>query len=263
MVLPAKLKEARDIFKRLFQKNKYERLIADYEALAAQHPEDMRIRVKIAETYLKCKNIDHALAIYQEIASHYESKNFTLKAVAIYKNMLKLDPTQVEINVKLAELFRKLEMIPEATNQYRIILQHFTQQKETAKQLDTALTLVSIDPSNSNRRKLAEIYQAQGIIKEAIAQYEILAQNYLQEKKYDELLRVYEILLAHNPKNHPMIKDVCILYLRRQEPDNAIRTLERYKVDLDPAFSTLTEKAKLMKKALRGAKPPAAAPTAA
>lgn len=249
--LATQKKKIKELASRLFQKNKYERILVDYLALAEEHPNDMRIRLKIAETYFQSKDIANAIAAYRQVADHYEKENFILKAVAIYKNILKLDPTLVEINMKLAELYKKLNMLPDCVNQYRIVMETHATLGEKEKVIETCRQLVEIDPSVSNRRKLAEIYHTHGLTKEAVEQYEILAHEFRKNKQYDNLLRIYELILPHKPQSRSLIKDVCILYLRRQEPDNAVRTMERYKVDTEPEFTNIYEKAQQMKEALR------------
>lgn len=241
----------KEFFARLFQKNKYEKILHDYEELSDTRPGDMRLKIKMAETYFKAKEIKKAVEVYDFVANHYVRENFILKAVAIYKNILKLDPALVEINIKLAELYLKLDMKVDAINQYRIVMQVYADKKDRDNLLDICHKMIELDSSPQNYRKLAEFYQAYGMTKEALEQYQYLAKIYRENKNYDDLLHVYEIILPHQQKNKALIKDICILYLRNQEPDMAIRTIERYKMEGDEIFVQLIEKAKLMKKALR------------
>lgn len=244
-------KQAKDLTSRLFQQNKYERTLKDYQTQAASHPDDMHIRLKIAETYFKARNIEKVIETYTEIAEKYTEQNFILKAVAIYKNILKLDPVRVETNLKLADLYLKLDSIPDAMNQYRIAAQMYSSCGDHQAQLNICKKLVDLDPSPINHRQLGETYHALGMTKEAIEQYEILAQSYRSNKQYDDLLRTYEFILPQKPSNYTMIRDICILYMRKKDPDSAIRTMEYYKVDTDGAFEKLHEKARIMQKALR------------
>ena len=85
----------------------------------------MRIKIKIAETYFKAKDIPHAIQTYLEVSKIYIEHNFILKAVAIYKNILKLDPTLVDINLDLADLYLKLDMTGDTVTQYQIAMQHY------------------------------------------------------------------------------------------------------------------------------------------
>lgn len=249
--LEAQKKKLKELASRLFQKNKYEKVLDDYLALAEEHPSDMRIRLKVAETYFKSHDIDHAVESYRQVAEHYEREDFILKAVAVYKSILKLNPALVEVNLKLAELYEKLSMPQDVGNQYRIVMETYATLGDKEKVIETCRKLVELDPSPLNRRKLAEIYQTHGLTKQAVEQYEIMAREFRLNKEYDNLLRMYELILPHKTKNQAIIKDICILYLRRQEADNAIRTMERYKVDAEPEFVNLYEKAQQMKNALR------------
>lgn len=251
---PKEKKTLKEFFSHLFQSNKYERHLKDLLAQIAKNPEDVRLKLDITQIYLKTKDIPNAIQTYREVTDLYLKQNFILKAVATYKNILKLAPNLVEINLILGELYTKLSMIPDAVNQYRIAMQIYGSHHDKEKQVELGHKLVELDPSPLNRRKLAEIYQAHGQSEEAVKHYEILAKTYREQKQYDDLLRVYELILPHQVENHAMIKDVCILYLRKQEPDHAIRTLERYKVQNEDQFAPLLEKAKLMKKALGNVK---------
>ena len=240
-----------DLFSRLFQKNKYERLIEDYQSLSQQHPNDLRIRLRLAETYFKAKDIENTIRVYQEVADAYMADNFYLKAAAVYKNILRISPTTVDINLKLAELYIKIGMQPDAINQFRIAMEYFDIHGNKEALIRTGGRLLEVASTAGNRRKMGEIYQNFGMINEALEQYEILAREFRTNKKYDELLRIYELILPHKPKSQPLIRDICILYLRRQEPDYALRLMERYHVDTEPAFAQLFEKSRLMREALR------------
>ncbi len=249
--LGSQQKKIKGLVSRLFQKNRYESELEDYLALATEHPDDTRVWLKIAETYFKAKEIPQAIEAYEKVAESYIKDNFFLKAVAIYKNILKINPHLVEVNLKMAELYSKLGSTSDVVNQYRIAMQHFEMEGDKEQLVQTGQKLLAIDPSPVARRKMAEIYQNIGMTAEAMEQYEILAREFRLNKQYDDLLRTYELILPHKPKNQPLIRDICILYLRRQEPDYAIRIMERYHVDNEPDFATLYDKAKAMREALR------------
>jgi len=251
--LKSSFKKIKDLASRLSDKNKYERILKDYAELAEKHQKDMRIRLKIAETYFRAKDYPNAIATYQQIGEHYIKENFIMKAIVIYQNILKLDPSLAEVNIKLAELYQSLDMIPDATNQYRIAMQLYSSNENKENLTEIGEKLVAIDPSPPNLRKLGEIYQSAGHHKEALEQFQKLAQIYRVTKNYDDLLRILEIILPHKSSDQSIIKDICILYLRRQEPEHAIRTMERYKVDSKPEFASLYDKAKIMQQALRAA----------
>lgn len=238
-------------FKKKFFQDKYEKILKDLTELETENPGDMRLKQKVAEIYYKKDRVDDAVEKYREIAAHFEKEDFTLKAIKACKSILKIKPDLVEYNLKLAALFLKLGMTNEAASQYRIAINYFASRSESEKTIKLSQELVKIDPSYENRDKLAEIYQNYGMSAEAVKQYEVLAQHFRTLKDFDKLLHYYELLLPHKKDNKALIKDVCILHLRRQRPERALKILDIYKVMDDPFYDELVNKAKLMIDALK------------
>jgi len=239
---------------KLSSKDKRLKILHDLQQLADSRPNDMRVQIKIADTYYKLQEWDKAIATMDLVANSYIEQDFPQKAIASYKKMLMINPNLSSTNEKLAKLYEKIGQKQDAVIQYRIALQNYYSLGNQEKIIAVTKKIAELDSSLLNKRHLAEIYQAFGMMNEALQEFETVAQLYRQNKQFDELLKLYEIILPHKPTNHSLIRDVCILYLRKQQPEHAIKTIEKYKVDTDPAFNDLYEKAKLMKKALRTAK---------
>ncbi len=237
--------------KKKFFQDRYEKIIKDLLELEIENPGDMRVKQKIAEIYYKKDRVDEAIGKYREIADHFEKADFILKAIKACKNILKIRPDLIEFNIKLAALYLKLGMTNEAASQYRIAVNHFAGRGQTEQTIKISQELVKIDPSYENRDKLAEIYQNFGMAGEAVKQYEYLAQHFRSVKDYDKLLHYYEMLLPHKKDNKALVKDVCILHLRRQRPERALKILELYKALDDVFYEELVKKARLMIDAMK------------
>jgi len=235
----------REISKRFLQNN-ISRKLAEWQKILAENPNDVRIQQKIAEIDYKLGRTDEATRTFLQIAQHFEKENFLLKAIKAYKNILLIKPDLIEINLRLAQLYKKMNMPLEASNQYRIVISTFAMAGNREKVLELAQELVKVDPSQENRTKLAEIYQMNGMKEESLKQYEDLAKQYRLEKKYDKLLNVYEIILPHRPQNTAVIKDICILHLRNQNPHRCLQIIDQYRLSQDQVFIPLIEKATLM-----------------
>ncbi|MBF0107324.1 MAG: hypothetical protein HQM16_18590 [Deltaproteobacteria bacterium] len=235
---------------KIFQ-NKAEKILLELLDLEKENPDDARIKQKVAEIYYQKNQIDNAIQKYREIVEYNEQKDFVLKAIKACKSILKIKPALIPYNIKLAALYIKQGMTNEAANQYRIAINHYANAGDLEKTVSLSQDLVKIDPSNDNRAKLAEIYQNAGMTQEAVSQYEILAKYYRANKDYEKLLFYYELILPHKPDNKAILKDICILHLRNQKPDRALKIINHYKVSEDPLFADLQTKAALMTEALR------------
>lgn len=238
-------------FSNRFLKNKDTKDLEDLRKLETESPHDMRIKQKIAEVYYRLNRTDEAANIFLDVARNFEAENFLLKAIKTYKNILQIKPDLIEINLKLADLYKKMNMPHEAANQFRIAITAFAMVGNKEKALELSEQLVRIDPSQENKTKLAEIYQMNGMKDEALKQYEDLAKLYRAEKKYDKLLHIYELILPHRPGNTAIIKDICILHLRNQNPNRCLQIIDQYKLAKDTTFKDLVDKAHLMIEVLK------------
>ena len=252
-----KIKIDTDVIKALYKKvfqDKYEKILQDLLELEIENPADIRVKHKIAEIHFRKNHVEESIAKYKEIAQYYEEEDFILKAIDACKNILKIRPELVDFNIKLSALYLKLGMTNEAANQLRIAVNHYAGLGDSDKTVGLAQDLVKVDPSNENRAKLAEIYQSNGMREEAFKQYNVLADSYRDKKDYDKLLHFYELLLPQKKDDGTLLRDVCILNLRKENPQRVMKLLEQYKKLEDPEFKDLVNKAKLMMQVIRKGK---------
>src|SRR5439155_15424885 len=109
---------------------------------------------------------------FTKVAESYSNDGFFLKSVALYKQVLKLDPSLVDVNLKLAELHQQLQLMTEAMQYYQIVATHYDKAGDTKKSLDTLRKMVDLDPENvASRIKLAELYAREQMNTEAIGEF--------------------------------------------------------------------------------------------
>src|SRR3989338_3355868 len=97
-----------DSAQQLVTQGKIDKAIREYEKILALDPKDMRVKLRIAELFVKRRQILQAIKIYQEVADSYTHDGFYLKAVTILKNILRLNPSLMEVNQNLADLYDKM-----------------------------------------------------------------------------------------------------------------------------------------------------------
>lgn len=141
------------------QKGQIDKAIREYYRLVEIDPKDVRTLLKIGDLQTRSKQFDDATETYGKVARFYSEQGFFLKAVAVYKQILKLQPTLVDVNKKLAELYHQLGLVSDATNQYRQISQIYEKQGKLDEAAEILQRMVELDPDNvPGRIKLAEIY---------------------------------------------------------------------------------------------------------
>ena len=71
--------------------------------------------LKLGDLYTRQGATADASATYQQVAEQYAEQGFFLKAVAVYKTILSIDPTTIDAHLRLAELYVQLGLTPDAT----------------------------------------------------------------------------------------------------------------------------------------------------
>ncbi|MCB0220918.1 MAG: cyclic nucleotide-binding domain-containing protein [Chrysiogenetes bacterium] len=92
---------------KFFQKGKYEKAIETYRTLVKADKRDDRSMIRIAECYRKLKKNKEAIAAYRQVATFYANAGFLIKAIAINKQILDIDPNNSDVQAELADLYAK------------------------------------------------------------------------------------------------------------------------------------------------------------
>ncbi|OGQ26094.1 MAG: hypothetical protein A3I75_01585 [Deltaproteobacteria bacterium RIFCSPLOWO2_02_FULL_50_16] len=210
------------------KERKYDRAIKELQSLLAYTPHDLRLKLKVAEVFAKKRDLSLAIKTYQEVAEEYIKSNFYLKAIAVYKNILKINPALVDINEKLGDLFHNVGMENESINQYQIIAGYYESHGKNKEALKIREKMVAADPSSTtNRMRLAELYQNEGEAENSLKHYETAASTILGNKSKTGLIEVYEKILHLKPNNPKIALSLSRLYFQKKEFEKIIRLFEK------------------------------------
>ncbi|MCL4872908.1 tetratricopeptide repeat protein [bacterium] len=210
-----------DKAQKLVQKGYLDKAIAEYRAAVDTDPRDVSIRLKIGDLFVKLGRKEEAIKEYTEVAKANAQRGFYLKAIAVYKQILKLDDS-IEVHNKLAELYTKQRLIADAISEYSYIVTYFERRGKSAEVLDLLKKMVEVDPDNTGvRLKLAEIYQRMSFDKDAMAEYSLIFDRLVSQGKLDRAEKMYQGLHNSSPANEQVIAGLAEVY--RLKGDNAQR----------------------------------------
>ncbi|HWM86213.1 MAG TPA: tetratricopeptide repeat protein [Kofleriaceae bacterium] len=244
-----------DAARKARDKGQVDKAIKEYLKIVREDPKDVRVWLKIGDLYAKKSAKAEATDTYLRVAKFYSEQGFYLKAVAVYKQILKLDPRLVEVNLKLAELYRQLGLLSDAMQHFEMVAAFFHREGKTREALATIRQLVDLDPENvATRIKLAELYSKEGMVEDAVTEFGHACEYLRKHNRLDDFIKVAERLLWHKPDNVPLNRELANLYLRRSDPRRALQKLQTcFKSDprdidtlglLAQAFQALDQKGK-------------------
>lgn len=212
---------------KLVEKSQFEKAIKEYLKVVAEDDKDVRIWLKIGDLYAKLGKKPEAAETYAKVAQFYSDQGFYLKAVAVYKQILKIEPRLVDVNHKLAELYKQLGLLSDAMQQYEAVAAFYHREGKTREALAALKQIVELDPETvANRIKLAELYSKESMVREAIDEFSKAAEQLRQAGRVDDFMKVAERLLFHSPDNRPVTKELAGLYIEKGDPRRALPKLQ-------------------------------------
>ena len=167
---------------KLVMRGQFDKAATVYEQVLAMEPSAINQRQKLAEILVRSGRADDARKEFETIGRHFSNNGFYLKAIAVYKQLQKLFPTDYTLSITLAELNEKHGLTANALSEYKQVYDYFEKNGNTAEALNILAKMQSADPHNiSVMIKLAEAYFQYGKKDDS---YELFARtaSLLQEK---------------------------------------------------------------------------------
>src|SRR5271157_783637 len=132
-----------------------------YLAIFEKEPTDLGILNTVGDLYVRDKNMPEALKYFHKLADSYTQEGFTVKAIAIYKKIAKLDPAAVDVLLKIAELYMVQGLSREAREQFTGALEFYKKKNQNDKALEICRKIVAVDPENTVYRvRLADFCES-------------------------------------------------------------------------------------------------------
>jgi tetratricopeptide (TPR) repeat protein len=163
---------------KLVSQRKIADAIKQYSRILEKDPSDISILNTIGDLQYRENNKAEALQNFNKLADAFMKDGFTVKAIAIYRKISKIDPNQVEPFLKLAELYILQGLSREAREQYAHAVDYFKKHNQPDRALETFRKIVALDPENRTfRTRLAELAEQLGRKEEAGLAYVEVAEG--------------------------------------------------------------------------------------
>jgi len=142
-------------------KSKIQEPLDRYTNLVKKEPGNAKAHLKLAELYQKKGDKKKAIAEYLMAAEIFLKNQFYARAMAIYKQVPKQDPTLDHVYLKIADIYRKMGFTGDAFAQYRILVQHYDGQGNKDKALEVLSIMADMDPRKTDLKEKIKIAKSQ------------------------------------------------------------------------------------------------------
>ena len=212
---------------KLLQQGKYDKAIAELKKLVEDDRTDVRTLLKLGEAYVKTGNTKESIDAYERAAGIYTEQGFYLKAVAVFKQILRVDANVPELHLKLAELYQQLGLTSDALQHYHNVATFYESHGRARDALEMLKRMVDLDPDNlASRIKLGELFAQQGLVAQATQELRNALVFLKSQQRFDDFVRVGEKLVVYDASALDIARDLANIYMQRGQPSVALSKLQ-------------------------------------
>lgn len=221
------------------QQGKIAAAIDEYRKIVEADPNDLTMINTLGDLCVRAGRTEEAIMNFSRIAENYRENGFTLKAIAMYKKISKLEPSNFEISLKLADLYSKQGLIVDARQQYLQVADAYKRNGQTKRALEVLKKIADLDPENTSvRLKLAESYQMEGMNSEAQEAYISAGHEFQRKSKSPEAIQAFQKALSINPGSKSALKALIDTYVQQGDIQQALSLINSV-LDKNPGDTDL------------------------
>ncbi|HEX8130646.1 MAG TPA: tetratricopeptide repeat protein [Pyrinomonadaceae bacterium] len=206
--------------------------ITEYCRIVERDPNDQSALNTLGDLYVRVNKRQDAIECFQRVADHYREQGFTLKAIAVYKKISRLDPSLLVVAQRLAVLYEQQGHFVEAREQYLAIADTFARAGKMRESLDALRRSADLEPNNVEiRLRLGEGYIGEGLSEEAADAFTEAGERLLAREDAERALKAYTRAHDIRPHDHAVLHGMVAAYSKIGAPDEAAAVLEQAVAD--------------------------------
>ncbi len=221
---PIKLKQDADAAERA---GRFDKAIEFLKQIVQENPRDWNNVNKIGDLYIKLNNPKAANDQYVKVARYYGEDGFYLKAIAVWKKVLKNDPSMLEANRELGDLYARQGLMAEAKQTLNLVVDEYIKRSKKRDAGEVLRRLAEVDPSDMKVRiRLADFYAWEGNPEKGAAEYAAIADDLVKRGHLAEALQLVDKALRSGPRGPRLLSTAAQICLVQKDFARAIEHLE-------------------------------------
>lgn len=188
-------------------KGQIDKAIAEWQKIASAYRDGNSYNT-LGDLYLKKGDKNSAIEEYNRAAKVYINEGFSLKALALFKKILNLDPQNTFALMSLGNLNEEKKIYTDAIKYYLAAADAMSKKKKRDELLEIYERILNIAPKNVQLRiKVAELFSKEGFIPQAAQEYCNIGKLFLEKQELEKA----KPFLTKSAEIMPNNKDALLL----------------------------------------------------
>lgn len=204
-----------------------DRALKELGRIIRDDPKDLRVRQKVAELLARQGKIPESMREFHVVADSYERGGFFPKAAAIYKQMLRFEPNEMQWHLALGTIYQQLALLSDAQDHFNRVATHYDKNGSPKERIEIYTHLVGLNPEAFEySERLSDLHQREGDPQAAYEVWARVAQTLETRGELDARLPVLERMSALRSEDLDLVRTLANLYLDRNDPRRALAKLQ-------------------------------------
>ncbi|MFN8009193.1 MAG: tetratricopeptide repeat protein [Terriglobia bacterium] len=133
--------------------------ISEYQKLIKEDPTDLPLVNTLGDLYVRIGNVPEAVRCFTRLAESYDNGGFVVRAIAMYKKVSKIDSTQIQSSLRLADLYLRQGLNSEARTNFLQVADHFIKKSDWENAAAVLQRVIEVDPDNASiEGRIGDVY---------------------------------------------------------------------------------------------------------
>ena len=191
---------------KLIENGEIDKAIETYKEILKLSPANFDTYQKLGELYTEKGQADEALTYYKKIVDIYFKNRLYKKALPIYRKILEIQPDNISIREKIAEIYERERNETEAKREYVALAEYYWKEQ-------------NIEKTDYFSRKAVEFKSIEAHFYRGAALY--------KKKEYDEAKKELNILLKFKANHTEALLIMADLNRKLNKPDDAMKMYDK------------------------------------
>jgi len=187
---------------KLLRQGKLDGAIAEYLRVLDDQPTDWNTANVLGDLYVRVSQIEKALEQFLKVAESFREEGQMVKAAALYKKILKLQPDNERALMEAAELVANQGLYADARAYLNVVLEKRRAAKDVRGAAMARVRLGGLDPNDyaarlDGARARLEVKDVNGAVSDLTA----IADELAEKARYDDAIEALKIAVEADPEN--------------------------------------------------------------
>jgi tetratricopeptide (TPR) repeat protein len=178
------------------QQGKLDRAFDAYQTVLKADPADSNVLNALGDLCARMGNKAEAITYFMRLGGAYRDDGLTVRAIAVYKKVLKIDPSHTEASLACADQYAEQGLRAEAKQQFQGIADHYLRRGNLSKTLEIYEKMIRVDPAHRpTLSKVAGILTRPGGVEESLTGLNSLGERLLGSGHAEVARQLYEAVV--------------------------------------------------------------------